>query len=77
MAVNTTDISAGVTGRYIPAQQFKTSRITVQLLTPLNLKTVSRNAMLPFILTRACKAYPDLKSLNSKLASLYGRCAYG
>lgn len=72
MAVNTTDISAGVTGRYIPAQQFKTSRITVQLLTPLNLKTVSRNAMLPFILTRACKAYPDLKSLNSKLASLYG-----
>lgn len=72
MAVNTTNISAGVTGRYIPAQQFKTSRITVQLLTPLNLKTVSRNAMLPFILTRACKAYPDLKSLNSKLASLYG-----
>lgn len=72
MAVNTTEISAGVTGRYIPSKQFKTSRITVQLLTPLNLKTVSRNAMLPFILTRACKAYPDLKSLNSKLASLYG-----
>ena len=72
MAINTTEISAGVTGRYIPAQQFKTSRITVQLLTPLNLKTVSRNAMLPFILTRACKSYPDLKSLNSKLASLYG-----
>ena len=72
MAVQTIEIAPGVTGRYIPAQQFKTTRITVQLLTPLNLKTVSRNAMLPFILTRACKAYPDLKSLNSKLASLYG-----
>ncbi len=72
MAVNTTELSAGVTGRFIPARQFKTSRITVQLLTPLSLKTVSRNAMLPFLLTRACRAYPDLKSLNSKLASLYG-----
>ncbi len=70
--ISITHIVDGVTGCHIPAGRFKTNRITVQLLTPLNLKTVSRNAMLPFLLSRACRSYPDLQSLNSKLASLYG-----
>lgn len=76
-AVNITHIADGVTGYHIPAPRFKTTRITVQLLTPMDIKTVSRNAMLPYTLARACRSYPDLRSLNSKLASLYGASLYG
>ncbi len=38
----------------------------------LNSETASANAILPFLLTRASKKYPDYTKLNEHLAELYG-----
>lgn len=50
--------------------RFKTNRISIVLALPLNNKA-SANAILPYILTRSCKDYPDFTELNKRLADLY------
>ena len=71
------DIGQGITGCSVTTSRFKTSRISVNLFMPLLKETVSANALLPFILTRASKDYPDFSQLNAKLADLYGASLYG
>ncbi len=51
--------------------QFKTNKITIMMAMPLS-SHVAANAVLPFILTRSCKDYPDFSKLNARLAQLYG-----
>ena len=70
--VSIVDIAPGVTGCHIPSDRFKTTRITLQFLLPLSVDSVSRNALLPYILSRACRQYPTMTALNSRLAAIYG-----
>lgn len=76
MPLQTVQLADGVTGCHIPAGQFKSSRISVNMILPLDPGTVSANAILPFVLARSCEKYPDYTALNARLASLYGANLY-
>lgn len=62
----------GVNFRSIKDSRFKTVRMSIHFLLPLDRKTAAANAILPFLLTRASRKYPDYTKLNEHLAELYG-----
>ena len=51
--------------------RFKTSVVSVNLICPLDDKS-SERALLCYLLARTNRSYPDMISMNRKLASLYG-----
>lgn len=51
--------------------RFKTGILSVNLVVPL-VGNVAEKSLLPPLLCASCKEYPDLLSLNRKLAGLYG-----
>lgn len=61
----------------IKDDRFKTIRISATMFVPLAKETAAANALLPMLLARSCKAYPDAMSLNRKLNSLYGAAVSG
>ncbi|MBQ6830843.1 MAG: insulinase family protein [Clostridia bacterium] len=61
----------------LPDARFKTARITVGLFMPLTKDTVEEQAILPFLLTRACAKYPDFTALQRHLNRLYGAAVSG
>ncbi|MBP3414432.1 MAG: insulinase family protein [Clostridia bacterium] len=62
----------GVSFRLIPETRFKTAGITLTLACPLTSEGASPNALLPYMLVRSCRKYPDFSALKKKLALLYG-----
>lgn len=66
------EIAEGVSILSVPAGRFKTNETAIRLAVPLDASTASLNALVINLLSRRCKAYPDVKSLNIKLADLYG-----
>ncbi len=63
----------GVGFRSIEDTRFKTMRIAVNFLVPLDEKyQVAARALLPFLLTRASREYPDFTKMSARLAELYG-----
>ena len=50
---------------------FKTCRISVQIALPLS-GDIAARAVLPYVLRRSCRRYPDFTSLNGHLDELYG-----
>ena len=65
-------IGEGIDFLPIANHQFKTGLLTVSLHLPLQKEAAAQNAILPQLLTRTCRAYPDMTALNEKLAQLYG-----
>lgn len=66
------EIVRGVTLLGVNANHFKTNEIAVSLALPLKKETASVNALFINLLSRRSKDYPNLSSLNKKLALLYG-----
>lgn len=64
-------ISEGVSFCFQKTNRFKTSVISVNLICPLDEKS-SERALLCYLLSRTNRNYPDIISMNRKLASLYG-----
>lgn len=62
----------GVHLTYIKSEKFKTSLLSVTMLAQLSKKEAAQNALLMNVLCRGTARYPDMLSLNSALASLYG-----
>lgn len=52
--------------------RFKTMKVSVNMLVPLRKATAARNAILPALVSRATREYPDYTALNCRLAQLYG-----
>ena len=69
---NRLEIMQDVFLTYLPAQRFKTSRMTVQLIAPLQRETAAANALLPAVLRRGTVRCPDMESLSAALDTLYG-----
>lgn len=65
------NISQGVELCTVSAEGFKTACASVSFVMPLGEKA-SLYALVPNVLTRSCKAYPDVTSVEKKLALLYG-----
>ncbi len=62
----------GVTFLSVDDDRFTTARLTVSFYLPLTEKTAGAYAMLPFLLRRGCRAFPDMTTFNRELDRLYG-----
>lgn len=56
----------------VPTKKFKTVHIIVKLKAPLNRETITKRALLPYVLRQGTKSYPNEQALQKKLDSLYG-----
>ena len=65
-------LGVGISLNVVEELRFKRNRMSINLLLPLSRETASTNALLAFVLRRGCSEYPDMLSLNKKLADLYG-----
>ena len=61
----------------ISDQRFKSNRISVNLVLPLERDKATVNALVPFLLRKGCRECPDFTKLNQKLCLLYGASLYG
>ena len=66
------EIAPEVNLDYVRSDKFKTGTLSVQLITPINEKTVSFGALLPSVLRRGTMEHPDMRSLSTALDLLYG-----
>lgn len=57
--------------RYIDPN-FKTFRISVHMMVPLAREEVSKNCLLPAMVSRVSREYPDYTAMSAHLADLYG-----
>lgn len=67
-----TEIMQDVYLTYLPADKFKTSCLSAQLVTPLQKETAGYNALLPAVLRRGTMRCPDMESLSAAMDRLYG-----
>lgn len=70
--INHRKVCDGITFHSLRDPRFKTMRISVHLMMPLQIETAAANALLPFLLSRASREYPDYTKLGEHLAELYG-----
>lgn len=66
------EISKGIFFNSIIDNKFKTNRISINIISLLDKKTVSSNAIIPFILRKGYKDIPDFTKFNEKLDEMYG-----
>ena len=62
----------GISFFHVKTEKFKTDRIDIFVLDPLNEANATQNALIPFILKRGCRRYPTQQELSLKLEELYG-----
>ena len=60
-------IAPGVTLRAVQTKKFKTATLAATFLEPLQAETASLNALLPKVLHRGTKDYPDMEALSAAL----------
>ena len=70
--LQTKEILPGVTLRCIQDRRFKQSALSIQLLRPMDKAEAAVNALLPAVLLRGCREYPDLQRITQHLDDLYG-----
>lgn len=70
-------IGEGVFFTAITDPKFKSNRISVNLLLPLEEATAANRAIVPFVLRLRYKDCPDFTQLNEKLCDLYGAIVDG
>ena len=66
------ELFPGVWLRTAHTNKFKSSYLSVTLLTPLDKKTAGANALIPSVLRRGSAVHPDMESLSAALDELYG-----
>ncbi|MFD1850324.1 EF-P 5-aminopentanol modification-associated protein YfmF [Oceanobacillus bengalensis] len=62
----------GLRIHFIQSKKYKTVNIVAKLKAPLEKETVTKRALLPYILKQGTKNYPSRKDLQLKLDDLYG-----
>lgn len=66
------ELFPGVWLRAVHTSKFKSSYLSVTLLTPLARETAGANALIPEVLRRGTAIHPDMESLSAALDELYG-----
>ena len=72
MTLNRNEILPGVWLTCITTDKFKSGCLSVHMITQLQRETASMNALIPMVLRRGCKSYPDMESFAGRLDDLYG-----
>ncbi|RDW17779.1 EF-P 5-aminopentanol modification-associated protein YfmF [Oceanobacillus chungangensis] len=62
----------GLQLHFIQSKKYKTLNIVAKLRAPLNRETITKRALLPYILNQGSKRYPSKQELQLKLDDLYG-----
>ncbi len=62
----------GVTLRCRKATRFKQGALSLQFLRPMCREEAALNALIPSVLLRGCRDYPDLQRITLRLDDLYG-----
>lgn len=70
--IQTISLLPGITLRCFPDSRFKQGTLSLQLVRPMDKKENALNALLPAVLLRGCRQYPDLRSITLHLDDLYG-----
>lgn len=70
--LQTYSISDAVTLKSYTDPHFKTMQISINLILPLSQETAAEYGILPSLISRASKEYPDYTALSKKLSALYG-----
>lgn len=65
-------INSNITLYYIPMTKLKTTTIGIYIHRPLLKEEASKNALLPYVLKRGCKAASDTEAIAKCLENLYG-----
>ena len=65
--INQRVVCNGVDFQSIQNTNFKTMRISVHFMLPIDKNHISANAVLPALLCRASKQYPDYTKLSQRL----------
>lgn len=65
-------LKQGVTFTSVQEEKFKYSHISVNFVLPLTAQTASLYALLPMVLRRGSRAWPDMTVLGERLSELYG-----
>lgn len=70
--MKTIKVAPGITLRAMQTDKFKTACFSVNYLRPHNAADAALDALLPSVLLRATKRYPDIRSISMQLDALYG-----
>lgn len=70
--ISTKELSKGVYFNSIIDPRFKANQISINFIVGMNSYTVSQNAIVPFLLRKHCRKYPNMLDLGRKLQELYG-----
>lgn len=70
--IKTTTIAPGVTLRYVRDTRFKQGGFSFQLVRPMVREEAAMNALLPAVLLRGTRRFPDLRAITQQLDTLYG-----
>lgn len=62
----------GISFYSVRSDKFKTVRLDIFMVQPLQRETVSGNALFPFVLRRGCRSCPSQQDLAFQLEELYG-----
>lgn len=72
MEIERKELMPGVWLSCLQTDKFKSDCLSLSLLTGLDRESVSKNALIPRVLSRGTTAHPDMDSLSSALDELYG-----
>lgn len=70
--IQTFELYPGVTLRCFPDHRFKQGCLSIQFVRPMVREEAALNALLPTVLLRGCKNYPDMQDVILHLDDLYG-----
>ena len=70
--IKTIELSPGVTLRCCAATRFKQSSLSFALVRPMAKEEAALNALIPAVLLRGTRQYPDLRAITLRLDDLYG-----
>ena len=72
MIKNTFEVKQGIKTHIIQNELFKTNIICVLLTVPLNIESVTKNALIPFLIRSGSKNYKSQLEINKQLEEMYG-----
>ena len=72
MRLKRTEILPGVWLSHLRSDKFKTACLSVSLLTQLKRESAAMNALIPYVLRRGTRRYPDMAALSARFDELYG-----
>jgi len=68
----TININNNIRLHYIELKKLKTTTLSAYIHRPLNQDEASMNALLPYVLKRGCKQFPNMLEISKQLENLYG-----